>query len=547
MCNVIYARKSTESTDRQVQSIDDQLAAMRRIAEQQGHLIRRELTESKSAKAPGTRPVFMQLLKDIEKGHVTGLYTWSMSRLARNPVDGGQIAYLLQTGKLSFIRTADRTYLPDDSSLLLAIESGMATQDIQTLRKGVIRGMRGKVDRGGLPGRTPLGYVNNTLTKVVEPDPELFPVIRRGWDLLLTGSYSFADLHRAMRTWTVASKRWKPVVAKSYVQKLFTNPFYCGKIRFKGEVFPGTHLPMVTEEEFETVQRLLRRPVDARPARYTFAYTGFIRHSCGCLVTAERKTKHYPRTNNTRQYTYYHCSGSKGCSKHSVSEDYITSQILAAYESFRMAPAQVSWCLEVCGRLVSEEASGDQRDASKLVETERSVGTKLERLLELRLAGEVSAGEYQAAKERSRRHLIQVQNAKEHENTRAKRALAILNDRLRVASADPESIHELPTSAKRAFALALSDNYLLTLESTGPNLIIQQDPVLQLFAAFEPLRDGSEKPKQGGDQSQNVKWWAFVTQLRTTLLEQADLEAKKMLHETSRPSPWDFDHASVMP
>ena len=34
------------------------------------------------------------------------------------------------------------------------------------------------------------------------------------------------------------------------------------------------------------------------------------------------------------------------------------------------------------------------------------------------------------------------------------------------------------------------------------------------------------------------EWWAFVTQLRTTLLEQADLEAKKMLRERA-PSLWE--------
>ena len=48
----LYARKSTESEDRQVQSIEDQLNLMRRRASDLGHTIIEEFKESKSAKNP---------------------------------------------------------------------------------------------------------------------------------------------------------------------------------------------------------------------------------------------------------------------------------------------------------------------------------------------------------------------------------------------------------------------------------------------------------------------------------------------------------------
>lgn len=48
----LYARKSTESEDRQVQSIDDQLTLMRQRAHDLGHKIVEEFTESMSAKKP---------------------------------------------------------------------------------------------------------------------------------------------------------------------------------------------------------------------------------------------------------------------------------------------------------------------------------------------------------------------------------------------------------------------------------------------------------------------------------------------------------------
>ncbi len=69
----LYARKSTDTEDRQVQSLDDQVKYMRRIAKQQGlHIIGEPIFESKSAKRPFNRPQFTALLQEIEEGKIDG-------------------------------------------------------------------------------------------------------------------------------------------------------------------------------------------------------------------------------------------------------------------------------------------------------------------------------------------------------------------------------------------------------------------------------------------------------------------------------------------
>src|SRR4051812_32468227 len=98
----IYARKSTESEDRQIQSLTDQLTALQALAQRESLRIDEVYEESRSAKAPYSRPEFQRLIKNIEAGRIRGVFTWSINRLSRNPVDGGIIAYLLQTGKLEF-------------------------------------------------------------------------------------------------------------------------------------------------------------------------------------------------------------------------------------------------------------------------------------------------------------------------------------------------------------------------------------------------------------------------------------------------------------
>ena len=87
----LYARKSSEGEDRQVQSIGDQTDRITKMAEDQQLEIVEILSEAKSAKNPYCRPVFDKMLDRIEKGEAQGILAWEINRLSRNPVDSGRI------------------------------------------------------------------------------------------------------------------------------------------------------------------------------------------------------------------------------------------------------------------------------------------------------------------------------------------------------------------------------------------------------------------------------------------------------------------------
>ena len=86
----LYARKSTDVEDKQVLSIEAQLTELRTIARQNDLEIAEEFVEKKSAKQPG-RPVFGDMMARIQSGEAHGIICWKIDRLARNPVDGGQV------------------------------------------------------------------------------------------------------------------------------------------------------------------------------------------------------------------------------------------------------------------------------------------------------------------------------------------------------------------------------------------------------------------------------------------------------------------------
>jgi len=96
----LYARKSSEDEERQVKSIEAQLFETAEYAKKKGLYIIEKFIESRSAKKPG-RVVFGNMIEKIHKSKdPVGLLSWHPDRLARNSVDGGQIIYLIDIGKI---------------------------------------------------------------------------------------------------------------------------------------------------------------------------------------------------------------------------------------------------------------------------------------------------------------------------------------------------------------------------------------------------------------------------------------------------------------
>lgn len=314
---IIYARKSSEVDDKQVQSIDDQLNyCKKRLESLEGKSIN-TFMEEKSAKKPWIRSAFYEMLELIEKTDGVSIVCWKLDRLSRNPVDSGTIQYALQTGKITSIITSDRIYQKEDAGLMFSVETGMGNQFIIDLSKNTKRGMQWKADRGGLWWPAPHGYLNDILNKSVIIDEDRFSLVRRMWDLLIKDGYSLsriADI--ANNEWwfrTVLKKRrWGKPIGSSSLYNIFTNPFYAGMIRFKGKMMPWAHPAMVTIEEYQEAQRILGKNLTAeRPSVTEFSFTGWINCACcGCKVTAENKVK-TTKTGKQHSYIYYHCTHKK--------------------------------------------------------------------------------------------------------------------------------------------------------------------------------------------------------------------------------------------
>lgn len=505
----IYARKSTESEDRQIQSLDDQIRELSTLARREGFTVIEVFQESKSAKAPGNRPEFDRMVAAVEAGEVEAVLTWSINRLSRNPVDGGRIAYLLQTGRLLKIRTIEKTYLPDDNALLLSIENGMATAYVQDLSRNVKRGMKGKFERGWLPAKAPLGYRNDSDSKEIVVDPHRFPLVRRAWDMLLTGDYSIAQLGDMLRedglTYFRRGKTPRPV-ARNTVYRLFRDRFYSGVVTFKGETRVGKHRAMVTEFEFEKAQEILaQRHRNTRMRKYEFVFQGaFVCEACGCAIIGETKFKAYRSTRRNAEYTYYHCTGRRGCSKEGARQEQLAKLMTTVASKLVVSREYEQWLQRSLPKAIeiqeAQAAVQESPDRSG-VEIERA---RLDALVTLRADGEIGAEEFRRAREQILERITASETAQRTKSNRSlkqyedgKRAIGVLSASRQAIQS--QRLEELSVLAKQLGPCRITPS--------APGLEIA--PVLRKIVAFEPLVLSDQSHELSDDLTSNPKWLTF--------------------------------------
>ncbi len=160
----LYARKSTESEERQVLSIDSQIKEMLLLAEKENLNVVEMKRESHSAKETGQRPVFNEIIDEIRQGKFNGILTWAPDRISRNAGDLGKIVDLMDAGQLSEIRTYGQRFTNSPSEkFLLMILGSQAKLENDNRGVNVKRGLRARVEMGFWPTMAPLGYLNQRL------------------------------------------------------------------------------------------------------------------------------------------------------------------------------------------------------------------------------------------------------------------------------------------------------------------------------------------------------------------------------------------------
>jgi len=412
----LYARRSIEKSDKEerVASIESQISEMEEVAQKQGLKIVDRFYETKSAKKPYMRDEFQKMIEQIQKGKANGILCWKIDRLARNPVDEGTIKYLLQEGVIQNIKASDRDWYPDDNVLLASVEFGVATQYSRDLAKHIKRGLRQKAENGHRPAIAPLGYENTRQWgkghEEILVDEVRFPLLRKVFDLALTGQHSVLELTKianeeiGIRTKGYKVSRSDKKISRTNMYRILTNTFYYGEFEYpekSGNWYQGKHKPMITKEEYDKIQFLLGRKDRPRSTpKHEFAYTGLIKCAhCGASITAEEKWKHQ-KNGNVHHYIYYRCTkrGKKECTSRPVRVEVIDKGVMDFLKKIKIPKDFHDWAITTLKEMHQEEAKDRDSILYDKQKQYKEVVKKLDRILEMRIAEEMTADQYSTKK-----------------------------------------------------------------------------------------------------------------------------------------------------
>ncbi len=498
----LYCRKSSEAEDRQVLSIESQTTELTRLARQHNLTIARTFSEARSAKAPG-RAAFQEMLKAIQTGQADGILCWKLDRLARNPIDGGQVIWLLQQGVIKHIQTFERSYRPEDNVLLMNVEFGMANQFLLDLSKNVKRGLKTKAESGWRPNLAPMGYLNDKHAGKgrgrVLKDPARFGTVQRMWELMLAGCHTPPKiLEIATDEWGFRTRSGNPL-SRSGIYRIFTNPFYCGQFEFpkgSGNWLPGKHPRMVTPGQYARIQELLGRQGNPRPQKHRFAFRGLIRcGGCGAQVTVEEKThvvcsackQKFSSKNRTacsrcgtaiakmanptcRRYVYYHCTRRKKprCTQGAVETRNLERQIEALLERIRLPEGFKQWALRFLRGETENEKAAQTKVVESLNKAHKGCLKRLDNLFNLKISPLNSDGNLLSDEEYAARR-----GALLKEQYRLEEQLQSMQQRTGAWLDRAERFFDFACQARTCFRRAAPEKQRIILQAISTDLVLE--------------------------------------------------------------------------
>lgn len=526
----MYCRKSSEDKDRQVQSIEDQEKVMEQIAKARNLKIIKIFKESQSAKKPG-RPEFAKMLEGIRRGEASGIITWKLDRLSRCPIDGGDICWMLQQRVLKKIVTSDREYNSNDNILMMSVEFGMANQFIIDLSKNVKRGMNSKCEKGWKPGLAPIGYINELQDHTIIRDLERFHLVRKMWDMMLTGMYSAEKIGKiANEEWgfrTIKRKKsgGKPL-ARSMVYKIFNNPFYYGEFVHNGETYKGKHEPMVTKEEYDIVQKLLGRNGNPRASKREFAFTGLLQcGECGCAITAEEKNKFMEKQCKIKRYIYYHCTKKrnhklpKKCRQKSIEIENLEEQIAQFLSQIKVSDRFMKWVQKYLLQSTEEEIKDRESIRKNLEKQIKKQTQRLDNLIKLKIDPDNTDGELLSDEEfKSQKNEIvkqkkSLQKSFEGLDDRQTQWVDIAEKTFHFCQIAGEKFENGSLQEKRVILGCIGSKIILkdgklSIRPKKVFRVISEPPQSEEteMRRFEPLEKGLNKPKKSTVLAANLAW-----------------------------------------
>lgn len=188
------------------------------------------------------------------------------------------------------------------------------------------------------------------------------------------------------------------------------------------------------------------------------------------------------------------------CPEPAVTGGFVESSIAKQLQSVSIDPAFADWLLKVIERDWAEEPPLNGTIESAQAATEKELDDKVERLLEMRISGELTKDEFQ-------RHRSQLEGQRHTLRTAAERDAAqrrSLKSAIRFGSGALDHFQRDDMKLKRQIASTFATSYVLT----QGELKITPHPLLSRIVALEPPKRGRDKVGKSASGAKSPLEWS---------------------------------------
>jgi DNA invertase Pin-like site-specific DNA recombinase len=328
---LIYARKSTEGSERQARSIPDQIADIYKDVinplDISIHPTRDIFKEEKSAKEAGTREEFTKVINLIKDEKYDGVIAWHPDRLARNMKEAGEIIDLVDRGILKDLRFAKSSFEnTPNGKMILGISFVLSKHYSEHLSESVDRGNRRITQSGGVLHKFKHGYRVMEGHKIAA-DGDNYLIINKAFELRQKGK-TLIQIAEYINS-TSYKMYWRGEGHREYVfdedkvSIMLRDPIYAGVVIY-GKNYgriqdnDSSFSPMLSEQEFLQLhgEKSFLSKTFRYVAREDVDNSNFLRQAVHCTHCGRSMTTTaVPKIllEGKIHYFYFRCENKGGC------------------------------------------------------------------------------------------------------------------------------------------------------------------------------------------------------------------------------------------
>ena len=266
----VYTRVSTEhGLEQEFNSLDNQREASEAYVKSQAHegwkLIRTRYDDGGYSGGSMERPALERLLDDVRAHRIDVIIVYKVDRLTRSLADFAKLVELFDAHQVSFVSVTqafNTTTSMGRLTLNVLLSFAQFEREVtgERIRDKIAASKRKGIWMGGV---VPLGYrVENRALHVVEEHAVFVRDLYRryleiGTVVRLKAILDHENIRLPLRADGTGKTTGGGLISRGHLYKILSNPIYLGRLTHRDQVHDGLHDPIVDQETWDEVQRLL--------------------------------------------------------------------------------------------------------------------------------------------------------------------------------------------------------------------------------------------------------------------------------------------------